>query len=155
MKKGFTLVELLITITIVTVVVASGVSAYGRARDRQILQASVEKLISTLQGTQKQALIGDKDSSCVDNLLGYQTTFSANTLTTQVRCSGGNSSAVNTAFTSITFTSPFPTITFRPLGQGVIFGTGGSVDTIDFSYQGRSYSVEVDESGNIQYLGEQ
>lgn len=82
MKKfcsGFSLIELLVTITIITLVFSIGLTQYNRFNRRQILIKAKDQLISDLRLTQSKALSGEKPSDCgVDPLSGHKLEFISN-----------------------------------------------------------------------------
>jgi len=82
MKKfcpGFTLVELLVTITIISLVFSIGLVQYNRFNRRQILTKAKDQLISDLRLTQSKALSGEKPSDCgVGPLSGHKLEFTSN-----------------------------------------------------------------------------
>jgi len=82
MKKfcpGFTLVELLVTVTIITLVFSIGLTQYNRFNRRQILVKAKDQLISDLRLTQSRALSGEKPSDCgADLLSGHKLEFTNN-----------------------------------------------------------------------------
>ena len=82
MKKscpGFTLVELLVTITIITLVFSIGLAQYNRFNRRQILVRAKDQLISDLRLTQSKALSGEKPVDCNSTpLLGQKLDFTSN-----------------------------------------------------------------------------
>ena len=82
MKKscpGFTLVELLVTITIITLVFSIGLAQYNRFNRRQILVRAKDQLISDLRLTQSKALSGEKPTDCnITPLSGHKLDFTSN-----------------------------------------------------------------------------
>lgn len=150
-KSGYTLVELLIIIGIIALLISFGLSAYAKAQERQNVQTAKEKILAVLQEAQKASHVGNKD--CTGSLLGIETTFTAASIRTQARCSGGNGALNTTVLTGITITPIPSTITFRPLNQGVIFSAGGNVANIDYQIGTSTYRVLVRSTGVIRYYG--
>jgi len=81
MKKscpGFTLLELLVTITIITLVFSIGLTQYNRFNRRQILVKAKDQLISDLRLTQSRALSGEKPIGCnTTPLSGHKLDFTS------------------------------------------------------------------------------
>ena len=149
-KRGYTLVELLIIITIIAVLITFGLSAFTKAKERQLVQQSKELILSVLQNAQKSAYVGDKD--CLGSLDGIQLTFSGNRITSQALCSGGEvGTAQVTEISGLTFTTS-PPILFKPLEQGVDLGAGSSAQ-IDYTISGLTYRFTVLPPGIIRYEG--
>lgn len=153
MKTGFTLIELMITITIIGILVGFGISAYGKARDRQIGQAAGEKIVSILQENQTIASIGKKD--CNDKYLGQQVILTPpNTLQTRSICEGGvMGSPTSTPIDGITSLTS-ATIIFNPLSRGI--NLGAPTLNIDFvGASGLTYRIFLTSSGTIENQGVQ
>lgn len=150
-RAGYTLVELLITITISTILITIGVSAYRRAADLQQIRFATETILNTLSSAQKAATTGIAD--CSGPYLGEQISYTANgsTLTLTATCLGGEGSSKTFSIEPLTFANT-GTLTFRPLNQGV--NTGAS-DThyIDYATTDRTHRIEVSRSGTITPLG--
>jgi prepilin-type N-terminal cleavage/methylation domain-containing protein len=153
MKSAYTLIELMIVVTIISVLVGFGVSAYTKARDRQIGQSAGEQILSVLSENQKIANIGNKD--CIGKFLGQQVVISAtNTITANSICTGGpGPSPVVTTIDDIDFVAG-ATFTFNPLTTGIDLGATASPLTISYTVpSGSTYSIQVDKSGTIEYKG--
>ncbi len=147
---GYTLVELMIVISIVSILIAIGASSYGRARDRQIGQAAGELLVAVLQQNQQLAKIGNKD--CDGRFVGQRiVTTQPNIITATSVCEFDDGTPVQTEIpnlTSITTT----TIIFNPLTSGITLPS----DPFQFdlvSINSNTYRVELSRSGTIEYKG--
>ncbi len=146
---AYTLIELLITITIVSLLVTMGVSAYSKARDRQVGQSGAEQLINILKENQQAASVGKKD--CTGSYLGQIVTLTlANTVTSESSCEGGVGAPKSITINGVTFVSG-ATITFRPLSGG----TNLSADplNIDILSNNLTYRVQLTRAGTILYQG--
>lgn len=150
LSKGYTLIELMIVISIVAILLSFGVSAYGKARDRQIGQAAGEMLVSVLQESQKDALIGNKD--CVGKFTGQRVTTSAPNIVTSVStCEGGDGTPEQTTIPDITSMTA-ATILFNPLTQGITLSSDPY--NIDIVIAGlTTYRIQLTRSGTIEYKG--
>ena len=153
-KSGYTLIELMIVISITSILVGIGISAYTRAQRRQIGQAASEQILSILQESQKTANVGKKD--CVGKFVGQDLTITApNSLKVQSRCENGNlGNPVITTIPGITFASDYE-ITFNPLTYGIILN---AVSPLNITYSTTSdltYIVQITNTGIMKYLGVQ
>lgn len=150
MSKGYTLIELMIVITIVAILVGFGVSAYSKARDRQIGQSAAQQILSVLQAAQTAANVGNKD--CNDKFLGQQLTLtSPNTLMNQSLCEG-DSGAISTISISGITSLTSATILFQPLSLGITLPSNPFF--INFtSSVGINYRIQLNNSGTIEYKG--
>lgn len=152
MKHGFTLIELMIAITITGIMITMGASAYGQARERQIGQNAVELIITTLQANQTLASIGKKD--CDGKFVGQVVSFSIpNTITAQALCETGQGVSIITSIPGITLASG-PSYVFKPLSLGIDLGAGVSETTLSFTSTAQlTYQIKLTSSGTISYLG--
>lgn len=65
---GYTLIEVLVTVSIIAILTGSSLVGYNRFQGRQGLKSAGEQLVSDLRLTQQKALSGEKPSSwCVDS----------------------------------------------------------------------------------------
>lgn len=154
LKNGFTLIELMVVITITAMLVTFGVSSYTKAQNNQIPKSASEVILTVLAENQKLASSGNSD--CTGTYLGQQLIFDSglNLIHTKSSCEGGIFGLEKTIeVAGITFSAGH-TLTFRPLNQGIDLQTGDS-DNIDFLSNGSTYRITVDRSGSITYKGKQ
>lgn len=148
MNKGYTIVELLIIVTIIGILITFGFSSFVKSQDRQTVQQAKEELLSKLQTYQKAAYAGDK--ACGGALLDIKVTFTATSMTATAECSGSPATAVydTVNFSNLTFTT-FPTIYFRPLIQGTTTAT----TNIEYTISNTKYRIAIEQPGIIKYVG--
>lgn len=150
MKKGFSLVELMIATSIIAIMVSLGISAYAKGRDRQEGRAAGDQIISFLSENQKKANIGHID--CTGKFTGQSIVISsATTITATSVCTGGSGTPVTATIAGISSLTP-GTITFLPLSQGATV----SSDPLNINYvttSGSTFQVQVTSSGSIDYKG--
>lgn len=86
-SAGFTLIELIVSVTIMILLVGSGIAAFITFNDKQQLQGSTKLLQTYLRAAQTKARVGDRPEDC-DRLLGYQVSIpqQSNTLTLAAIC---------------------------------------------------------------------
>ncbi len=150
MKTGYTLVELMVTVTIITLLTSFGISAYGKAQSSQATRAATEIIMATLSEAQKKASSGTND--CSGGVYGGQlVTLTGSTITLDPVCGSGGT-AKNISVSGVTFSGSY-SFTFRPLNQGVIL-TGGNTN-IDYSTSQGTYRIQVMPTGSIVNKGKQ
>lgn len=155
LKPAYTLVELLIIVSISGLLIALGTSAYSSAAKRQAIKTAAETIMSVMQTAQKNTLIGQK--SCIGSFIGTEISYTAGSsnLTSLDKCEGNNGTLQTTAIPQITFVTG-NTILFRPLGEGTTFGSGGDSASVTFRHQNdanNNYQITVSKSGIIKFVG--
>jgi prepilin-type N-terminal cleavage/methylation domain-containing protein len=151
--KGFTLIELMVSITIVGILIGFGISAYGKSQSRQIDQAAGEHIVSLLEEQQKLASIGKYD--CAGKYSGQQVILSTSpaTIKTRSTCEGGLlGTQTSTAIDGLT-TLTAATIVFNPLTRGINLGGPTSLNINYTSTSGLSYRIALTSSGTIDNMG--
>lgn len=122
-KQGFTLIEMMVVVTIMGLLVGGGVAAYTRFNERQEITQGVTKFVSDLRGVQKRADVGERPDDSVfapsedcDILEGYRVfSTGGTTATVEAQCHDNNDNA-----------TILVTVDQLVLGPGLIFG--GSFD---------------------------
>lgn len=152
-KLGYTLIELMLVISILAILVSLGISAYVKAQARQAGRVAAEQIISLLTENQTIASVGNKD--CNFKFEGQEIVFTLpNIITTTSTCEGGGRGVSRTTtIPNITF-STARTIIFNPLTYGIDLPT----DPLDISFtskNGTTYVIQLTKSGAIEYLGTQ
>ena len=105
-RKGFTLVELLVVITIIVITGVIALPRLGEFRDNQDLESGAEKILSAIKQTQSNATSG---SSCGDQFnptrkaVDWRIRFLATSVVVEPNC--GCDAALNIPRTTETLTS--------------------------------------------------
>src|SRR5574340_877305 len=74
---GFTLIEMLVVITITMLMLGGGIAAYIKFNEKQQLVGAAKQMQTYLRGLQKKARVGDRPDGCT-RLLSYTLTVAAN-----------------------------------------------------------------------------
>ena len=153
MKRGYTLIELMITMTISLTLIVFGLSSYRQMQSSQTVASAQGSVMNTLTSAQKRASIGDKD--CTGPFLGIKVVASSGTgtMSTQALCQGNSGALASVSIPSAAFTAN-TTATFQPLAQGVDLG-GAVSQNLDYIIAGATYRIQLARNGNITYLGKQ
>lgn len=148
-KNGLTLIELLVTITIIGVLTGFGLASYNSFNKRQVVKGAALNFKNDLRQAQNKALAGEKD--CLSGSLdGWYVAFTANNYSFYGHCGGTGGSNFNQTTVnlpdSVSF-SPVPSspILFKVLGQGV--NAGQTICLVGFN---QKYKISVTVSGEIQ-----
>lgn len=136
MKKGFTLVEILVAMSLGLVIMGFGVSNFRDTIRRQTVEQTAEKINQVLQQARSNALAGRKDCSICRcgagpaptnvPLIGWEVAFTSSSYTLRGLC-GTNpvlptpfyTSGVQSVPAGVSMVSnPGTSVTFKPLGAG-------------------------------------
>lgn len=149
-RRGYTLVELMIVISITSLLIGIGASSYGQARDRQQGEAAGEAVVSTLLHHQQLAKIGNKD--CDGKYLGQRiTTSPPNRITATSICEGDEGTPIQSEIPNISSITPV-SINLNPLSQGITLPSDPL--HLDFvSLNSKTYRISLTRSGTIEYKG--
>lgn len=150
-RQGYTLIELLITITITTILITFGVNAYRKSSEIQAVKSETEKILIALSQAQKSATTGKRD--CASQYLGEQVQIIADTgnLTVTSLCNNDQGSPRTVTLSEMTFTST-QTLLFRPLNQGIDTGISNPLN-LDYHNAADTYRIEISKSGTIRATG--
>ena len=149
--RGFTIIELLITISIMGLLLTLGLVYYQDFNRRQILNQAAKNLSSNLRLAQSRALSGEKPQDWCnaedETLVGYKLEFSSET-EYQLLAVCSSSEFQITKFVKL------PNSIVGPNGTGVLFkvlARGAEAET-NFLLQGfgQEKKVVVELSGNIK-----
>ena len=155
MKRGFTLVELLVVTVIIGILFTIGLSAYSSARDRQTGVALGEQITSILRSAQQSTNIGNK--TCPGKFIGTKVSFKTQAsqivkINVDSICSDGITTLENTVkLANITVSSDY-VITFNAL-RGIDLGVVGTELPITYTSNGLTYEVLVTNTGTIENKG--
>jgi len=103
MQSGYSLIEVLVAVTIIGILTGSSLVGYNRFQGRQGLKSAGEQLVSDLRLTQQKALSGEKAAGWCqgadESLTGWRLIF---TSAAEYDIKGVCSNAATTIFKSIT-----------------------------------------------------
>ncbi|MBU2577211.1 prepilin-type N-terminal cleavage/methylation domain-containing protein [Patescibacteria group bacterium] len=148
---GFTLVELLIVISVTAIVTAIGIASYVDFNRAQIVNQAAKKIVQDLRMAQSLATNNQKTPGCSGTLNDY--TFERNGLSYSIKinCSPNYTETVKTGNVSGVALSGFTIAKFKVLRQGVVMTEGNNLTVAGF---GKSKMVVVEPGGAIYIEGE-
>lgn len=161
--QAYTLIEILVGITIISVLFAIGYVNFRDFSRRQVIAGAGKLLQGDLRLAQQLALSGQKpqDTKCTDPgnyLIGYKFSMSLNEYKVIASCSGGDVTnpakiakdvVLPTGITEIV--APAGDIMFKVLGQGTDITPGGQkVITLKQANTTNEFKVTVGSGGEIQ-----
>lgn len=148
-KKGFTLIELVVSVAIIGMLVGGGIAAYRTFNTKQLVMSAGKEYVQLLRVAQKKAKSGEKPVGC-NTLAGYRVSVLANDsrVSTYALCDGGSVSILDNEkyFSSEVIFSQNSTLDFQVLFGGVVgFGTV----TITNLNASSSYEIQITSEGSI------
>lgn len=154
--SGYTLIEILVGITIIGLLFSLGYSNYRDYARRQALSGAARRLKADLRLAQEQALAGKKpdDSFCnsPEVLNGYDFSIgAASSYRIQANCSGGlvEIKEVDISSSNISLSSTHDSFTFKVLGQGTNLDSDATI-TLTQTGTDDTLDVTVNTNGEIE-----
>lgn len=114
--SGFTLLELIIVVIIITTFVGLSIANYNRFNEEKKLEEQTKQLIDVLDLASKKASSGDIPTSC-SSFEGYEVQTTASSYSFY-RCCDGNCTLVRTYTLPTNFSLSVRTVRFKPLSRG-------------------------------------
>lgn len=155
MQRGYTLIELLIVITIMGLLVGASIAGFNTLNQRQTVLSAGKEVISLMRTAQQKSASGVKPAGTCDQLLGYSVIGTINTGVYSLNSVCNNSGSITTTkiksaalASGVTFNSTF-TVLFNTLTAGAS-GTVGDIKVKTASY---SFTFTVNASGDITEKG--
>jgi prepilin-type N-terminal cleavage/methylation domain-containing protein len=144
---GFTLIELIVVITVIGILSTVGVASFVEYSRTQIVRTAVAEYVTILNTARSRTFSQVKPSACTDKIMdGYTVTVtSESTYEFRAECGDANPLVeLKTLPPTLTFSEPFPSYFFHLLTGGV---TGFGNTTI--SGYGRSEVITVTAAGGV------
>jgi type II secretory pathway pseudopilin PulG len=153
--KGFTLIEVVVSVSITLLVTGLIIANYNSYNDIQTLKQAALTLKNNLRFIQSEAISGEKPANGCTELLGWTITFiDASSYRYQPSCSDGLVDPITTVDLppSVKFASPpIPSFfTMNVLTRGTSLP---SDTTISLTAVGKTYQIVVSTSGDINDKG--
>ncbi|KKU68342.1 MAG: hypothetical protein UX92_C0021G0004 [Candidatus Amesbacteria bacterium GW2011_GWA1_47_20] len=145
MRRGFTIVELIVGFGVIAILIGTGMSISQQAQRRQAVIQAAEGLSTTMKIARENALAGKKDTiACAAPLDGWQVRVQSNGYVLEGVCGGTKFFDKTTTYAMGITNSPTPTVLFNPLALGA------TAATITVSGSGTTQTVTVSGSGEVQ-----
>src|SRR3989344_850727 len=151
---GFTLIEIMVAVMVISFMSGGGVAAYRRLNDRALVEGAAKQVEQALRETQKRASSGVKPTGCSGALASYSISMGGalgeDRYSIQADCATTDPAAE---------TFDLPTGTRFPLEKRVSFpalGKGATPETIwvQNDSQQITYELRVSQGGSLSGLGQ-
>lgn len=147
---GYTLIELLITLTIVGLLFGFGFVNFRDYSRRQHLASVATAIKGDLRLAQEKALSGEMPTGCT-NLAGYDFNTSPNSYQILANCVADVVVKTVALPADITASATYGTVSFKVLGSGTSLPAGGqAVITLTQIETGQTKTVTVTAGGEIK-----
>lgn len=149
-KKGYTLVELLVGITIISIVFSIGYASFREFSRRQALSGVSKKIKADLRLAQQLSLTGQKPDACTQ-LDGYTVSFLATSYTLTANCivSGVNRDIITkTVDLDTDVTQNNLTVKYKILGQGTSLDNDITL-TLTHTPTGNTSAIIIGKGGDV------
>lgn len=147
-SRGYTLIELMVGLTIAALLFLVGYAGYREFIRRQALDNTYKELKSDLKLAQQLALSGEKPSSCTGALFGYQVAFAESSYTVSASCGGSVQVRTRPLPGGITL-SGADTILYKIIGEGTTL-TGNILIILTQASTGRTKVLEITKEGTLK-----
>jgi len=154
MKKGYTLLEILVSLSIIGIIFVVGYAGFRDFARRQALQAGARSVQGDLRLAQEQALAGKKPSGC--NTLSSFSFEVVDTASYEVSavCNNGSYLVKEGQLSEGIVFDPLPSpnpVLFKVIGQGTNIGVGSSANfTLLQEATGTTNTISVNWTGEIK-----
>ncbi len=163
-QRGYTLVEIMIGMTILSFLFIGGYTAYREFVRRQILTTATEDLKVNLNSARQKALGAERPGTgeCYNSFLGYSFTFNGTSYTMAPDCDVGSPGALSPFVktvslpTSVSVSIPVSDtaspnkILFKALGGGTDVTGTPAVITLTHTQSGNFKTITVTGAGVIK-----
>ncbi len=147
--SGFTLIELMVSVTLLLLLSGLLVAGYNNYNSAQVVVQTAATLKNNLRAVRTSATSGVKPEGCSE-LLGYEVDFpNAVAYTSGARCLSGGATAIVGTVTS--YTLPVG-VRFAVVPQSILFSSpdgGASDQIIELRGSNKSVKLSVSASGSV------
>lgn len=150
-KRGFTIIELLVVLVVMSILFTFGYANYRGYSRRQQFISSLRKIEGAVRTAQSLATSGVKGSNC-DRLNGYQFSIDkeSNTYSIRSSCVNNINTDVSEVLDSNINIANDMSVLFKVLGRGTDLA-GPQVVTLTHLQTGQTGIITISASGNVSY----
>lgn len=145
---GFTLIEILVGLTITALIFGGGYATYRDFVRREALNSAYDELATNLNLAKQRALSGEKPAGCTATLSGYEVRFAQDQYSVVAVC-GSTRTTVKDVRLPEGVTVSGQTILYKVLGTGTNLGEETTI-TLEQSGTGETRETTVTVEGTIR-----
>jgi prepilin-type N-terminal cleavage/methylation domain-containing protein len=149
--KGFSLIELLVVMIIISILCGLGLIAYSKIHDQEVLKKASNQVKTGILEARDMALYGKKPSGNCDTLLSYKITFAAITPANYkiyVTCTNGGTSN-DTLIKTVTMDKDV-SLSANTFAFNVLTGQADNAADVTITNDAGSAVVSVLVTGSVQ-----
>lgn len=146
-NSGFTLIELIVVISIIALMSGAGLATFLNLRDRRIVLADARLVEQNLREAQRRAFAGEKPSECGTNpLTGYQVRIEQGSIYQSAICPGSTIPEVQVDMSGSVLTATLGSFVFGSTKGGA---TAGSINICQSGGGKYEYQIVVNSTGSV------
>ncbi len=153
-QTGFTLIELMVVMSITAILSGTGFIAFGEIQQQQLLKKTVKQIRIGLNEAKVKAFYGTKPASCTNGKFEgsrFVTNADGKSYSVSILCSDADNSEVinQTQLDSGVTLTPNTSITFNSLNQGTDLPLSGATLTVTVGSDKTAF-ITVTPTGEIE-----
>lgn len=150
---GFTLIELIVSFSIMAILATIGIASFSSYSHSQELDAATTEVITMITEAKSKSLSQVKPATCVSTLDGYQVTVTSNKdYRLSVMCSGAEIVIKSDKLQgNITFVNPPPVKFLFLVFNGGVTGAGAGGTGISLTGYGKTKTITIFANGTISF----
>ena len=153
-QKGFTLIELMVALSITAVLGTLGIAGFVSYNQNQVLQASTSEVVTMLNLAKSRAQSQIKPSVCIGDLSGYKVAISfPGTYALYVRCSISSDKKIaeqdKQLPAKLSFSSGSDLFIFFPVHTGGAQVSGADDQFVISSSDGKTKTIKINSLGGV------
>jgi len=152
-SNGFTLIELIVVISIIILISGLTLAYYNNFTEQQKLDGETNKIVSIIELAKRMAFVSDLQNIDCQGFSGYTVSFAASSYSMKLVCTPvcvetRCSRTFALSSSNFTLTSDSPTLTFKPMYSGIEPATGINITLTD-SLLNKCKKINVSSNGIV------
>ncbi len=153
-QKAFTLIELIIVVSIITIILGISLAKYNDFTEKKKLDQDADKLVDVLETARKKAMAGDLSGKTCPDFQGYRVDVSASSSVLNLCCKRGCTTSFQLSTYTLqgtnSVTLPNKNIWFVPLTGQQLGGAGDQIINIKNKIIKKCMDINISQEGVIE-----